>query len=155
MLLLSMIAASFAAEKPQIRNPESLEGITHYGMSIQEIIKKYKKDNSDLQVIYSKNLSDDNMDNYVKRFYDELLLQIEKWMYDNKLPASNLKIVISNCKFCKVGYCKKKNVKELTLVLFINEKESKKLEFKHVDIIDKNKFADMARSSVIQFLDKR
>jgi hypothetical protein len=99
-------------------------------------------------------LSDDNMDDYVKRFYDELLSQVEKWLYEKKLPAQNMRIVISNCKFCKVGYCKKKNLKEVSLMSFINEKKKKQVVLNHIDIMDKNKYVDIARSAVVIFLEQ-
>ncbi len=160
ILSLAIITLSLSAtwsadtkNSPASINMETMEGITHYGMPIQEISKSYKKDESALNVVYSKKLSDDNMDDYVKRFYDEILHQIEKWLYENKLPARNMRIVISNCKFCKIGYCKSKNIKELNLVLYSNEKIIKHIAFKHSDIINKDKYIDMARSAVIIFLD--
>jgi hypothetical protein len=161
MIIIAMITASvtmaFSAKSDngfEIKDTEKLEGITHYGMPIGEVKKTYKKDNAVLQIVYSKMLSDDNMDDYVKRFYDELLSQVEKWLYEKKLPSPNMKIVISNCKFCKVGYCKKKNLKEISLVSYSNEIKKKRIALKHIDIMDKNKYVDIARSVVINFLDK-
>lgn len=151
------LTAAWSAETksaPVIKTAAALEGITHYGMPIQEILKSYTKDESSLQVIYSKSLSDDNMDKYVKRFYDEMLRQIEKWLYENKLPAKEMRIVISNCKFCMIGYCKRKKIKELDLVLYSNGKSAKHVALKHLDIIDKNKYIDVARSTVIILLDR-
>jgi hypothetical protein len=150
-------AGAFSAKSDnafEIKDAEKLEGITHYGMPIEEVKKSYKKDNAVLEIVYSKKLSDDNMDDYVKRFYDELLNQVEKWLYEKKLPAPNMKIVISNCKFCKVGYCKKKNLKEVSLTSFINEKKKKQVVLNHIDIMDKNKYVDIARSAVVIFLEQ-
>ncbi|MBP7734787.1 MAG: hypothetical protein KA369_02315 [Spirochaetes bacterium] len=151
-------AAIFSADvksPAEIKNLEALEGITHYGMPISEIIKKYENNGSLVEIVYSKNLSDDNMDEYIKNFYDVLLRQTEKWLYENKLPYKNMRIVISNCKFCKIGYCKKKNIKELRLVSYNNEKMIKELAIKHSDILDKTKHAEMAQSAVITLLEKR
>jgi hypothetical protein len=150
-------AGAFSAKSDngfEIKDAEKLEGITHYGMPIEEIKKTYKKDNAVLEIVYSKMLSDDNMDDYVKRFYDELLTQVEKWLYEKKLPAPNIKIVISNCKFCKVGYCKKKNLKEIKLVSYINEKMKAQIALNYSDIMDKNKYIGIARSIITEFLDK-
>ena len=137
----------------KIKHPERLEGITHYGMPIKEITRKFHQDDAVLEIVYSKNLSDDNMDDYVKRFYDEFLHQIEAWLYDHKLPAKNMKIVISNCKFCKVGYCKKKNIKEVTFISYCNGKAGKTISFKHIDILNNEKYADMAKSAVIDLME--
>ena len=154
-LTLSPIWSADTKTSPAKINMDALEGITHYGMPIEEITKKYGKDGSLLTIVYSKTLSDDNMDDYVKRFYEEILHQIEKWLYENKLPAKDMRIVISNCKFCKIGYCKRKNIKEFEMVLYSNEKKIKSLSFKYAEIFDKEKYIDMARSAVIIFLDAR
>lgn len=156
-IITTSAAGAFSAKSDnafEIKNTEKLEGITHYGMPIEEVKKTYKINNAVLEIVYSKMLSDDNMDDYVKRFYDELLNQVEKWLYEKKLPAPNMKIVISNCKFCKVGYCKKKNLKEVSLISFIDEKKKKQVVLNHIDIMDKNKYVDIARSAVIIFLDQ-
>ncbi|HOT43293.1 MAG TPA: hypothetical protein PLM53_00855 [Spirochaetota bacterium] len=151
----SVVWSADTKKPPVIKDMESLEGITHYGMPIEEISKSYRKDESVLNIIYSKTLSDDNMDSYVRRFYDEFLRQIEKWLYENKLPLKDMRIVISNCKFCKIGYCKKKNIREMDLVLYSDGTSVRHLALKHDDIIDKNKYIDIARSAVIIFLDKQ
>ncbi len=151
-------AALFSADKKtpaKIANLESLEGITHYGMPITEVTKKYANDDSVLEIVYSKNLSDDNMDDYIKKFYNELLRQTEKWLIENKLPYKKMRIVISNCKFCKIGYCKKKNIKELSLVSYNNGKRIKQLAFKYTDTLNITKHTDMAQSAVITLLDKQ
>lgn len=162
LIIISLIIFSATAllsadtKRPsEIANLEALEGITHYGMPITEIMKKFACDDSVLEIVYSKNFSDDNMDDYVKNFYNELLRQTEKWLNENKLLHKKTRIIISNCKFCKIGYCKKKNIKELCLILYTNEKRITQLAFKHTDILDKTKHMEMARSAVINLLDKR
>ena len=161
IIIIAFVAAAFAwafsatsDNSFEIKDAEKLEGITHYGMPIQEVTKSYKKDKAVLEIVYSKMLSDDNMDDYVKRFYDELLTQIEKFLYEKKLPGTNIKIIISNCKFCKVGYCKKKNLKEIKLVSYYNEKKKTQIALNHSDIMDKNKYIDIARSAVVKFFEQ-
>ena len=161
IIIIAFVAAAFAwafsatsDNSFEIKDAEKLEGITHYGMPIQEMKKTYRKQDAVLEVIYSKMLSDDNMDDYVKRFYDEFLHQIETWLYEKPLPAPNMKIVISNCKFCKVGYCKKKNVTELRLVSYKNDKKDKEIAVTHRDIIDRSKYENLSRRAAILFLGK-
>ncbi|MBN2157937.1 MAG: hypothetical protein JW807_00985 [Spirochaetes bacterium] len=138
----------------EIMAPETLDGVTHYGMPIDEITKIYRKDDRSLQIVYSKTLSDDNMDDYVKRFYDELLRRIELWLYSNRLPDKNMKIVISNCKFCKIGYCKRKNIKEVSMTSYTGDKQFKQVSFPHIDIIDASKYVVIAGSVVVDLLEK-
>jgi hypothetical protein len=154
MVLLSfiLISAGKNSTVPEKR-PASTIGITHYGMPIEEIKKTYRKDDSVLEIIYSKTLSDDNMDDYIKRYYDELLNMIQNFLYANKFPHQNMKIIISNCKFCKIGYCKDKNIKEVNLTFYVDDKKVKSLSFKHIDIIDKKKYQEIARSTVTNFFE--
>ncbi len=133
---------------------DQLEGITHYGMPIEEIRKKYHKDDAALEIVYSKTLSDDNMDDYVQRFYDELLQEIQNWLYTNRLPARDVRIVISNCKFCKVGYCKSKGTREVTLTSYMNSKKKKQVSFSHDKLIEKKPHEALARSAVQVLLEK-
>ena len=118
-------------------NAESLEGVNHYGLPIEEVTRKIIKDNLTLEIVYSKKLSDDSMDKFVKRFFDELIARISRWLKNNESPRENLKIIISNCKYCIVGYCKKKNIKEINLELYCNDTKYRELSITHREIIDK------------------
>lgn len=130
-----------------------LKGITHYGMPIEEKFQTYRKDDSILEIIYAKDLSDDNMDNYMQRFYDELLRQIEERLYTGRLHSDNVKIVISNCKFCKVGYCKTKNKKEITLTSYRNRVYYKEMSFPHQTILDRNDASRLVKSAISLLID--
>lgn len=136
-----------------ISNPEKLKGITHYGMPIDEKIQSYRKDDAILEIIYSKDLSDDNMDTYVQRFYDEFLRLSELRLYAGRLPANQVTIIISNCKFCKVGYCKTKNVKEITLTSYRNNAYYKKISFLHQSILGSNEADRIVRNAVALLID--
>lgn len=153
-IFLALFFSAGQGSAYDMKDVEKLEGITHYGMPIDEITKTYHKDDAVLVIVYSKMLSDDNTDDYVKRFYDEMLRRIELWLNSNSLPGKNMKIVISNCKFRKIGYCKKKNIKEVSLISYANEKQFKQVSILHSDIIDSSKFADIAGSVVIDLLEK-
>jgi hypothetical protein len=156
ILLILSSSNSFSAADTSSAQTDSFasqQGITHYGMPIEEIKKSYKQRDATLEVLYSKMLSDDSMDKYVKRFYDEFLRQIETWLYANTLPVQNMKIVISNCKFCYIGYCKKKKIKEVSMVSYKDDKRDKEIAFKHADIIDKSTYENSARSALVLFLD--
>jgi hypothetical protein len=147
-LLCAMTAAAFMAaaggRTPGVEELEALHGITHYGLPIQEIRETFHKKGATLEIIYSKMLSDDNMDKYVKRFYDEFLRQIRARFNRMATPAPDMRIVISNCKFCKVGYCRKKNVRELSLVFYKNEKKDREIAFTHHDIIDRSQYKSLS-----------
>ncbi|MBN1495156.1 MAG: hypothetical protein JXA07_00205 [Spirochaetes bacterium] len=157
IIMIISLAPAFTAESPQKRTStplEQLEGITHYGMPIEEIRKKFHKDKDELEIIYSNTHSDDNMDDYVREFYDDLLREIEAWLYKNSLPAREVKIIISNCKFCRIGYCLKKNRKELSLISYFNNKKVKEISYTHTDLIETGPNTNLARSAVHLLLEK-
>ena len=150
LVLISLSQIAFPADGSRydrLPNPESLNGITHYGMPIEEKIQTYRKDGSTLEIIYAKDLSDDNMDTYVQRFYDDFLNLTEQRLYAGRLPARQVKIIISNCKFCKVGYCKTKNVKEITLASYRNNVFYKKISFPHHSILDSIDSSGIAKNA--------
>lgn len=127
--------------------------MTHYGMPIEEKVTTYRKDDATLKIVYVKDLSDDNMDIYVQRFYDEMLRLVEIRLYAHPLPAHEVTIIISNCKFCKVGYCKTMNKKEITLTSFRNSVYYKKLSFPHQSILDSTDASHLVRNAVSLLID--
>lgn len=126
----------------------SLDGITHYGMAIEEVTRKLEKKGSVLEVVYSKNLSDDNMDDFVKLLYDEMIRLIEAWFYEQKNPENGIRIVISNCKFCKIGYCKRKGIKEIRITSYKNGNEFRHTTVIHRKLLEKEKTPEIARGLV-------
>lgn len=126
----------------------SLDGITHYGMAIEEVTRKLEKKGSVLEVVYSKNLSDDNMDDFVKLLFDEMLRLIEAWFYEQKNPENGIRIVVSNCKFCKIGYCKRKGIREIRIVSYKNGNEFRHATVTHRKLLEKEKTPAIARGLV-------
>ena len=154
LVSLSPIAASEDSNPyDRLPNPEDLKGITHYGMPIEEKVQTYRKDDAILEIIYEKDLSDDNMDAYVQWFYNEFLRLILQRLYAGRLPAGDVRIVISNCKFCKVGYCKTKNKKEITLTSYRNSVYYKKMSFPHESILDSNTASSLVKNAVSLLID--
>jgi hypothetical protein len=151
-LSAAAITAGAGGRTLGVEELEALQGITHYGLPIREIKKTFHKKDTTLEIIYSKMLSDDNMDKYVKRFYDEFLRQIRAGFNRMPTPAANMRIVISNCKFCMVGYCRKKNVKELSLVSYKNDKKDREIAFTHRDIIDRSQYKNLSIKAARLFL---
>lgn len=142
--MMLTIPSAGSTEKPGAPDLFSLEGITHYGMAIEEITMKFEKDESVLEIVYSKNLSDDNMDDYVKLLYDEMLRLLEGWFTGQKKPENGIRIVISNCKFCKIGYCKRKGVREIHMVSYKHGKKFRHTALTHQELLVKEKIPDIA-----------
>jgi hypothetical protein len=151
-LVASISPATLFAAQNHGPDLASLEGITHYGMAIKEVSKKLEKKGAVLEIIYSKDLSDDNMDDYVTLLYDEMLRLIEAWFYGQKDPETGIRIVISNCKFCKIGYCKRKGIREIRFVSYKSDKEFRQVTIIHRKLLVKDDIAEIARGLVSALL---
>ncbi len=116
--------------------------------------KALKKGTFSLDIIYSRTLSDDNMDKFVKMFYDEFIMRISYWLNNSEVPQQNMKIIISNCKYGIVGHCRKKNIKEISLVLYKDEKKHKEFSFKHKDIVNKTNLLAVIEKIISDFFGK-
>jgi|GEM_PF-1672780 len=126
----------------------SLDGKTPWGNEVKKHRRVLKRRYFVAEIIYSKYYSDHNMNKYTRRFYRELASQVHKWMYKNKLPSYRLSLVISNCRHCKTGYCRRKNVKEIIVVAYRNKKRYKGFRFKYKDLMAKNAFIPIAAQTV-------
>lgn len=104
----------------------SLDGKTPYGEDIKQIEKRIKGDAFSLVVIYSAELSDDQLDGIAKRFFDELISAASSRIRSGNLK-SNVKLVVSNCKFAMTGHCRRKKKKEIAVILYRGETQQTEL----------------------------
>jgi hypothetical protein len=88
------------------------------------------------------------MDGYVKLLHDEMLRLIEAWFYEQKNPESGIRIVISNCKFCKIGYCKRKGIREIRVVSYKKGTEFRQATVIHRKLLEKENIPEIARGLV-------
>ena len=116
---------------------DPMMGRTHYGMKIIEYRRVIFKNDFQIQMIYSKHHSDDNMNRKIDQFYKEFYRQAYRWISRQKPKKTIIKIIISNCRFCKIGYCKKINKKRISLMRFNNKIQGKVFTFYHSDIYKK------------------
>ena len=129
----------------------SMDGKNPYGMEIEEVKKSIRRKNFVVEIIYSRMLSDDSMDRYAKRFFDEFEGLVHKKIYSIKVPAGKMKLVLSYCKYCKTGHCRRINKKGLKITSYLNEKMVKELYFTQDDIISKNNYQLSAQKAVDHF----
>ncbi|MFC1669082.1 hypothetical protein ACFL20_01720 [Spirochaetota bacterium] len=127
---------------------DSMQGKTPYGMKIREIKREILKDNFHVEIIYSKILSDDHVNKYIMRFYKEFFQQVRDWVYLNKVQKDRVKIIISNCRFNKTGYCKKLKKKRVSLISCKNNKKDKEYIFYHVEIMKGQNHISIAKKAV-------
>jgi len=95
----------------------SLDSKTPYGEDVKEIEKRIKGDGLSLTIVYSAGLSDDQLDGIAKKLFDELVSAASSRMKAGR-PKRESRLVMSNCKFSITGYCRRKNKKEISVVLY-------------------------------------
>ena len=132
----------------------SMDGKTPYGMDVQEERRVLQRKYFVVELIYSAALSDDSMDDYFKAFFKELEAQIDRWMFNHNLTREKVRIVVSNCRFCKTGFCRRKNIKEVSVILFRDDTEDKKVSFRLDEIIDTKNHTALALGAVEALLGK-
>lgn len=132
----------------------SMDGKTPYGEDISPVERIIKKNNAVFNVVYSNMLSDDLLDNYTKKFFDELLNSADIRIKKTRLPSDyNNTLVISHCKFCTTGYCRRKNKKEITVELFRGAEKLKEYNIEYTEIFkveNRQKHIEQILSEVIK-----
>lgn len=126
----------------------SMEGKTPYGMEIKEERKVMRRRDFVVELVYSAKLSDDNMDKYLTPFFKELEEQIVRWMHNHQVSRKTVRVVISNCKFCKTGYCKRKNKREIEITRFYGDRQEGGISFSHQEVIVSKKHPELAAKAV-------
>ena len=103
-----------------------MDGLTPYGQKIENVSKKVQRENFLLELEYSSELSDDILDGVVKQFYDNILASVHARVVkypDGAVPAHKIKLIMSNCRFCKSGYCRRKNIRDIKIAIYKNDKK--------------------------------
>jgi len=131
-----------------------MDGFTPYGVKIPEVKKTVRRRNCTVELIYSKIYSDDTMNGFIKKYFDATVTQLERWMYNNRVPNCKMKMIISNCRFAKTGYCRRKNKVEISVILYKNDKKEKEFNFSHDDLLKKDVFKNTAVKTVDTLMGK-
>ncbi|PKL39170.1 MAG: hypothetical protein CVV44_09910 [Spirochaetae bacterium HGW-Spirochaetae-1] len=129
-----------------------MDGKTPYGEPIEDGKRTVRRGDFTIEVIYSSRLSDDILDGPVKQLFDELVTQLGRWVNDNPLPAESLRLVISNCRFCKTGYCRRQKSRGIILTTYRGETELKRFIIQYEDLVKKGAAVDAAASAVKELM---
>jgi hypothetical protein len=130
----------------------SMDGVTPFGVKILTENKSIRRNKIRVDIVYSAKMSDDIMNKYVKNFYDELANYAHLIVYKKKIRGKVIKIVLSNCRFGRTGYCRRNNRKGLDIIGYRDGKKEKVISVKESDIYDKEKYQKRARSIVEKIL---
>ncbi len=117
----------------------NMDGKTPYGVVIENERRIMQRRNFTLELIYAGSLSDDLKEGALKTFFSELETEFRRWLYNSRLPRKKVKVMVSNCRFGKTGYCKRKSLQGITIYLFHKGKEVKAHSISRNDILNKKR----------------
>jgi len=119
-----------------------MDGLTPYGMKIKGERRLINRETITVDIIYSAHKSDDHCDKNIRRFFDELAGHVQQLVADAPLPRNSLhwKIELSNCRFCKTGYCRREGREGVTLIFYRNFKEEKRTTYSRAALIDSSSY---------------
>lgn len=146
-------SVSFKSSDGQVRRI-NMDGKTPYGITIKGERKVLRRRNFLIELIYDAPLSDDLLEGPVKTFYNELEKELQRWMHTNRLPRQLMKIQISNCRFGKTGFCRRENLKGLTLYIYRNNKRIREVHLDRSDILSTAKRPALLTSLVKKIMKK-
>lgn len=126
----------------------SMDGKTPYGIKIKKKLRGLKIKDLVVVVYYSPKLSDNNMTKYSQKLYDAVIAASYNWMKQNKKLERRVDIKISNCRFARTGYCKRKGKKEIEVISYIHGKKHKSYALSH-EIIFKNKNIHVVAKKIV------
>jgi hypothetical protein len=98
----------------------SLDGKTPYGEDIERIERKIERNGKVLYVEYSASLSDEQYDGSIKDFYNDLVTALERNGDQDKLQATDVRLVVSYCRYCQTGFCKRINRRGVSVSIYKN-----------------------------------
>lgn len=98
----------------------SMDGKTPYGLKIDDLREVIRRKNFSVEVLYSADRSDEVVTPPMMKFYKEFIRETGSAMSKNAKSLDAMKIVISHCRFCSTGYCRRKNRKEVSVTAFRN-----------------------------------
>jgi hypothetical protein len=126
----------------------SMDGKTPYGDVIGEVRNTVGKKDFILEMVYSPALSDDILDGNMKLFYQELRASLQSWVNASNPAEDRMRLVISNCRFGRTGYCRRNRKSGITMSLYRGEKKLKELNFRYEEILNREKIRALALKAV-------
>lgn len=121
-----------------------MDGKTPYGAAITEVRRVIRKKEFVVELVFASATSDEDMDKYVKVFFDELESGIRKKM--NALPecGNRMTVTVSLCKYCKTGFCRRSNKRGITLQAVIDGTALPESSWAYADLLGKDRAIELA-----------
>lgn len=126
----------------------SMDGKTPYGLDVEQRNKTVRRNGASVAIMYSPMLSDDNPDKNMDAFLAELAEGVRLAVDSGSVAEGEYRLVVSNCRFCKTGYCRRKNRREIEVTAWRGEARSGGFVFSHEQIAQEEKRKETARGTI-------
>lgn len=138
----------------KIKN-HSYDGLTPYGTKVKKEFLILKNKENVVTIIYSSKMSDNNMSKPMKNFFYELRVQTNNWLNSENLDNCKIKIVISNCRFGKTGFCKRKKRKNISITAYQNKNKISKVFIKSKSILNNKNHISLSKKIIKLLLNNK
>jgi hypothetical protein len=137
----------------------AMDGKTVYGEPIRERRTMLRHRKFYVEVIYSPMFSDmrltgDGKTNYMERFYKELARQVDLWLQKSNWSKGSMKIVVSNCRFSKTGFCGRKNKNEVRIYTYKDGEKGPEVSIDHKDLYSEENTVEVTKETVRKVMEK-
>lgn len=117
----------------------TMDSRTPYGDLIVPVKRGIQKNPVSVMLTYNPKKSDDVLEGEIKKIFNELYSQLRRNIIKKRFEGkSPLEVSVSFCRFCRTGYCYKKEQK-VVVEFIINNKIKKKIRVKYLLLKDKKK----------------
>ena len=113
----------------------SMDGKTPFGMDVEERRNVLRKGAISIEITYAAKQSDYSPDKYMENYFRELNDSIRVALDAGRIPEGEYHVVISNCRFCKTGYCRRKNKVEIEVSGWKKDGKTGDFSFSHEAIL--------------------
>jgi hypothetical protein len=122
-----------------------MDGYTHYGVKIDEVKRRISIKEYAAAVIYMPLQSDEPLEKYTMRFYNEFVSQLQARLREHGevLPYA-LRIEVSSCRFCRTGYCFRNGKTGFFIKVFRDNNLHREIVIEHSSVTSTSKFNETA-----------
>jgi hypothetical protein len=137
----------------------NMEGKTPEGEKIPDITKKITSGNTEMEFIYSGAMSDMTLafykdEGYIRKFFNTLIKLSENRLSEENIRTKNIRVIISNCRIGKTGYCARMNRTDVKLTVYKENAIVEEITLSHSDILGRNNFSVAAKVCVDRIFSK-
>ena len=117
------------------RTVVNMDGKTPLGTTIQSVTMQVKNEKPVITLVYAAEYSDEDLTPTVRNIMTNTSNLLLREINKNNTKLTDLKLVFSLCRHCKIGYCKRTGKKEFTVKFFEKNKQYAEFSVPYLDTL--------------------